>query len=227
MYIYTYLHCNTVQHTATHCSVLHSIHARGNRDSYASLEDSIFHKVRFLYIFIYIYVYMNTHIYIHICTYTIVLDCLILVGMFYIYVCIYTYICICTYVRIHTYMYIYICIIYMCVYVHAITFRCSLRVGTWCNEYLYTLTHAYTHTCGTYRLEISSWVRCMRFVHVETMTPMHRLQVLTCNTCSMGWLWLVDSLSIQVSFADYSLFCRALLQKRRIFSGSLLIVATP
>jgi len=42
----------------------------------------------------------------------------------------------------------------------------------------------------------------------------------------MGWLRLVGSLKLQVSFAEYSLFYRALLQKRRIVLRSLLIVAT-
>ena len=42
----------------------------------------------------------------------------------------------------------------------------------------------------------------------------------------MGWLWLVGSLQIKVSFAEYSLFYRVLLQKRPMFLGSLLIVAT-
>ena len=41
----------------------------------------------------------------------------------------------------------------------------------------------------------------------------------------MGWLWLVGCLKIQVSFAEYSLFYRALLQKRPMVLGSLLIVA--
>ena len=43
----------------------------------------------------------------------------------------------------------------------------------------------------------------------------------------MGWLRLVGSLKLQVSFAEYSLFYRALLQKRPIILRSLLIVATP
>ena len=42
-----------------------------------------------------------------------------------------------------------------------------------------------------------------------------------------GWLRLVGSLKLQVSVAEYSLFYRALLQKRPIISRSLLIVATP
>ena len=43
----------------------------------------------------------------------------------------------------------------------------------------------------------------------------------------MGWLRLVGSLKSQVSFAEYRLFYRTLLQKRPIILRSLLIVATP
>ena len=44
---------------------------------------------------------------------------------------------------------------------------------------------------------------------------------------NMEWLRLVGSLKLQVSLAEYSLFYRALLQKRPIILRSLLIVATP
>jgi len=43
----------------------------------------------------------------------------------------------------------------------------------------------------------------------------------------MGWLRLVGSLKLYVSFVAYSLFNRALSQKRPIILRSLLIVATP
>jgi len=43
----------------------------------------------------------------------------------------------------------------------------------------------------------------------------------------MGWLRLVGSLKLKVSFAEYHLFYKALLQKRPIILRSLLIVATP
>jgi len=43
----------------------------------------------------------------------------------------------------------------------------------------------------------------------------------------MGWLRWVGSIKLQVSFAEYHLFYRALLQKRPIILRSLLIVATP
>jgi len=43
----------------------------------------------------------------------------------------------------------------------------------------------------------------------------------------MGWLRLVGSLKLQVSFAEYRLFYRALLQKIPIILRILLLVATP
>jgi len=43
----------------------------------------------------------------------------------------------------------------------------------------------------------------------------------------MGWLRLVGSLKLQVSFAEYHLFYRALLQKRPTILRSLQVVATP
>jgi len=43
----------------------------------------------------------------------------------------------------------------------------------------------------------------------------------------MGWLRLVGSLMLQVCFAEYSLFCRALLQKKPLILRCLLLVATP
>jgi len=43
----------------------------------------------------------------------------------------------------------------------------------------------------------------------------------------MGWLRSVGSIRLQVSFAEYRLFYRALLQKRPIILSILLIVATP
>jgi len=43
----------------------------------------------------------------------------------------------------------------------------------------------------------------------------------------MGWLWLVGSKKIHVSFAECSLFNRALLQKRLIIFSILLTEATP
>ena len=43
----------------------------------------------------------------------------------------------------------------------------------------------------------------------------------------MGWLRSVGSIKSEVSFAEYCLFCRALLQKRPIILSILLTKATP
>jgi len=47
------------------------------------------------------------------------------------------------------------------------------------------------------------------------------------RTDPMGWLRLVGSLELYVSFAEYRLFYRSLVQKRRIILRSLVVVATP
>jgi len=47
------------------------------------------------------------------------------------------------------------------------------------------------------------------------------------DLCGMGWLRLVGSLNLKVSFAECHVFNRALLQKRPIILRSLLIVVTP
>jgi len=47
-----------------------------------------------------------------------------------------------------------------------------------------------------------------------------------CVATDMGWLRLVGSLKLQVFFAEYSLFYRALLQKRPIILRSVLIGGT-
>jgi len=43
----------------------------------------------------------------------------------------------------------------------------------------------------------------------------------------MGWLWLVRFLKLQVSFAEFYLYFRALLQMKHVILWSVLIVATP
>jgi len=48
-----------------------------------------------------------------------------------------------------------------------------------------------------------------------------------CVRVALGWLTFVGSLKLYVSFAEYSLFYRALLQKRLVILRSLLIVTTP
>ena len=60
---------------------------------------------------------------------------------------------------------------------------------------------------------------CEQYTYILALKDRHRRD--------MWWLRLVGSVKLKVSSAEYSLFYRALLQKRAISLGSLLIVATP
>ena len=72
--------------------------------------------------------------------------------------------------------------------------------------------------------------RCMRvcmYAWCGSAHISHRVSVCVRSTTHMGWLQLVGFLKLQVSFAEYSLFYRALLQKRRKIVRSPIIEATP
>jgi len=56
---------------------------------------------------------------------------------------------------------------------------------------------------------------------------MRRKCIYEARLIDMGWLRLVGALKLQVTFAEYSLFYRALLQKRPIILRSLQVVVTP
>ena len=65
------------------------------------------------------------------------------------------------------------------------------------------------------------------YTNVHVYICMYVIHAFSCMGMCMGWLRLVGSLKLQVSFAEYSLFYRALSQKRPTILRSLLIVATP
>ena len=67
---------------------------------------------------------------------------------------------------------------------------------------------------------------CVSYIHATVSSHKNDTRH-TSNEVYMGWLRLVGSLKLQVSFAEYRLFYRALLQKRPIILKSLLLVATP
>jgi len=90
-----------------------------------------------------------------------------------------------------------------------------IRHGTHVNGHTWVMAHIWM---GTH----ASWHTCER-AHMSYGTHMNGPP----NLSTMGWLRLVGSLKLQVSFAEYSLFYRALLQKRPIILRSLLSVATP
>ena len=58
-------------------------------------------------------------------------------------------------------------------------------------------------------------------IDTETFQKKERFELL-----GMGWLQSVGSSKFQVSFAEYTLFYRALLQRRPLIFRSLLILAT-
>jgi len=64
-------------------------------------------------------------------------------------------------------------------------------------------------------------------VYENMWNETYERDLLTFGIHSMGWLRLVGYFKLQVSFAEYRLFYRALVQKRPIILRSLLIVATP
>jgi hypothetical protein len=83
--------------------------------------------------------------------------------------------------------------------------------------------------CYTLRLSILTLYIHILFTFWHSVFSVYDIISDTLYTVSidtMGWLRLVGSLKLQVSFAEYNLFYRALLQKRPIISRSLLIEVT-
>jgi len=78
--------------------------------------------------------------------------------------------------------------------------------ATHCN----TLQHTATH-CNTLQ---HTATHCNTLQHIAAHCNRLEIQIEWHSKCNMGWLRLVGSLKLQVSFAEYSLFYRALLQKR-------------
>ena len=86
--------------------------------------------------------------------------------------------------------------------------------------------YVHTYMCTFPRHNVGSPAQNCQPCFDHGVTPAAWLAHVPINV-HVGWLQLVGSLKLQVSFAEYSLFYRALLQKRPITLRSLLIVATP
>jgi len=90
-----------------------------------------------------------------------------------------------------------------------------------------TIPHRKDHIIEENEDYVTEEITCIQ-IHIElrrkTHEQYHTGQIHIEH--GMGWLRLVGSLKVQVSFAEYHLFYRALLQKRPIILRSL-IVATP
>jgi len=63
--------------------------------------------------------------------------------------------------------------------------------------------------------------------HMNNSISIWRCEFVMAHILIMGWLRLIGSLKLQFSFSKYSLFYRALLQKRHMILRSLSCVAAP
>jgi len=90
---------------------------------------------------------------------------------------------------------------YVQVHIHTCTARQSHIQKPRC-RYVYMYFYVCLCTCTCIHLQYNKVYKCM---HICTSTYTH-----------MGWLRSVGSIELQVSFAEYRLFYRALLQKRPI-----------
>ena len=104
-------------------------------------------------------------------------------------------------------MYMYICMcICVCIWM--------LWMTTCLDTYKYN--HIYIHT-RVYMLHVCACV-CICVPSKMTSLCMYTYR----HVYDMGWLRSVGSIKLQVSFAEYSLFHRALLQKRPMILSILL-----
>jgi len=133
------------------------------------------------------------------------------------------------YAYIYMYIYIYMCMyIYVYVYTYTYIYIPKFRFGKWSLRRLSVFTYIIY-------IQIHIYIECTQisvfemvvdrsshiYIHIYIHVPIH------IYTEYMGWLRLAGSLELYVSFAEYPLFYRALLQKRPTILRSLLFVATP
>ena len=96
-------------------------------------------------------------------------------------------------------------------------------------QYIHIHMHMYAHVCTTILcLRVHTCVcACTIHTHAHAHIHVHTLVYDNLESAGMGWLRLVGSFKLYVSFAEYRLLYRAVLQKRPIILRSLLIEATP
>ena len=197
-----------------------------------------------VYMYIHIYTYVSICVYLYICIYS------------YIYIYKYVYIHIHIYIHVHiyvyTYLYTYVSIcVHVCMYAHICIHNQRMQVYEWFVLQVVIFECMWTGFSGVRewdRCVLRGCQRCARNqknhsertqisgrqtarqidrqgqIDRQTNRPTDRQ---TGRWIDMGWLQLVGSLKLQVSFAEYRLFYRDLLQKRPIILRSLVIIATP
>ena len=107
--------------------------------------------------------------------------------------------------------------------VFALPLRGTAHTNTYThtNTYMQTYIPKYMYICIHTNTCIHTYIQMFRYVRVSVFIYIYNtLYACVCawsiHMCmwSMGWLRLVGSLKLEVAFAEYRLFYRALLQKR-------------
>jgi len=148
----------------------------------------------YIYACIYIYIYMNTSIYIH--TYV------------YIYMHIYLYISIYVYIRSYVYRCVH-AVINTCIHIHICTqFVCMWKMCVCAFDALPSI-YVYIHLLMWSYARTRRKTQCVR----EKTRGRERQRDRKTERKAERWLRLVGSFKLDASFAEYSLFYRALLQK--------------
>jgi len=134
--------------------------------------------------------------------------------------------CVNAYNCIYMYIYVYTCIIYIYMYIYI-----CIHIYIYIYVYIYIHIYAYMHECKYTYMRICIYTHT-HLQSTDVFSPRaisfsYSIYTSVYTSYTMGWLRLVGSLKSYVSFAEYRLFDRALLQKRPIILRSLLIVATP
>jgi len=139
--------------------------------------------------------------------------CVVCVCMCVVCVCM-CVVCVCMCVVCLCMCVVCVCMCVLCVYVCVRACICVLVI--WCGMCVWMCVLS---VC------VSTSALC---VYVCMHMPLHTTESLILHLMHyMGWLRLGGSLKLLVSFTEYSLFYRALLQKRPLYLRILLIVATP
>jgi len=94
-------------------------------------------------------------------------------------------------------------------------------------QYIYIYIYIYIYYTHTY-IYVYVYIYINLFIHTYIyMSQTTQLVSVLMSAETTGWLRLVGSIKLYVSFAEYSLFYRSLLQKRPIILSILLTEATP
>ena len=97
------------------------------------------------------------------------------------------------------------------------------RAAVCCND---LALRVFTHVSSIFSAIQYGALWCT-MLHCIASSRQQHLQCIAVWCNAMGWLRIVGSIKLWVSFAEYWLFCRALLQKRPIILSILLTKATP